>query len=256
MLVDQGRPGGHGRAEAAGVGDGHQGALLRGLAGSPEGSRPSRAGEALHRAIAIFLSGDCKATEVPEGNPERAPAEADRAEQEADEAADEMEEEVLSVESSRLDAPAPLKLEGLDPAEVSLLASAPVEDAKLQGSLAQLTEGMGSHRFLADLIVLFVGLITLVFLWILVCGVLLNILTAVIGLVFCMIKVMIVAFLQVLKADKSWDTSFTNCMNSWAGHFYSRPGDLVGSYKEDSAQCMGVWGLGSASSRMLDQVSY
>jgi hypothetical protein len=184
-------------------------------------------GKALQRAITIFLSGDCKAVEVPDGSPEGLLAEAGRAEQEADEAAEVMEEEALSVERSRLDAPA----------EVSLLASAPVEDAKLLGSLAQLTDLMGSHRSLAVLLTLFVGFVCMVFIWVLVCSVAVSILTAVIGMVFCMIKVMIVAFLQVLKVAKSWDTSFENCMNAWLGVFESGPAARVGAYHGGVAAC-------------------
>jgi len=192
-------------------------------------------GKALQRAITIFLSGDCRAVEVPGGNPETMPA--GRAEQEADEAAEVMEEEVLSVERSRLDAPARLTLEGLDPAEVSLPASAPVEDAKLLGSLAQLTDLMGSHRSLTLLLTLFVGFVCMVFVWVLVCSVVVKILAAVIGMVFCMIKVMIVAFLQVLKVATSWDTSFEKCMDAWLGVFDSDPAARVGAYKGGVAAC-------------------
>lgn len=202
-----------------------------------KGADPAESGKALQRAITIFLSGDCKAVEVPEGNPERTLAEAGRAEREADEAVEVMEEETLSVERSRLDSPALLTLEGLDLAEVSLLASAPVEDAKLLGSLAQLTDLMGSHRSLAFLLTMFVGFICMVFIWVLVCSVAVSILTAVIGMVFCMIKVMIVAFLQVLKVAESWDASFENCMNAWLGFFESGPAARVGAHNVGVAAC-------------------
>jgi hypothetical protein len=103
------------------------------------------------------------------------------------------------------------------------------KDAVLQhpetASLLELTESLetGTSDGFSEILAKVLGFIALMLLWLFVCWVLAAVMMVILGLIMCLFKIVVTAFIRIF-GSKAWNFDYGSCMNWWLsalGHTHS-----------------------------------